>query len=142
MAAGADMKQSKHPGARMTYPKSIAASTYRNRSRSGLTALALAAVMGFLAAGCQVEEKKSAEPAVVTVNPKYNRLHSHVLVRRIKIPTEANLDFAAYSKNVMLADPEWKAVHLPAKLNLAGVSFGNMLQDIKPILDFTPLTDA
>lgn len=126
----------------MPIPKSIAAASYRNRPWSGLAALALVVAMGFLVAGCQVEEKKSAEPAVTTLNAKYNRLHSHVLVRRIKIPTEANLDFAAYSKNVMLADPEWKAVQLPAKLTLAGVTFGNLLQDIKPILDFTPLTDA
>jgi hypothetical protein len=125
----------------MPNPKSTAAKSFRARSRTGLAASALAAAIGILA-GCQVEEKKSAEPAVVTLNAKYNRLHSHVLVRRIKVPTEANLDFAAYSKNVMLADPEWKAVHLPSKLNLAGVTFGNLLQDVKPILDFTPLTDV
>lgn len=101
-----------------------------------------AAVLGLLLTGCQTEDKKTAEPAVITLNAGYNRLHSHVLVRRIRIPTEANLDFAAYAKNVMLVDPEWKAVHPSARLSLKTVTFGGMLQDVKPILDFTPLTDA
>jgi hypothetical protein len=116
------------------------ASSPANRSR--FRAFGLGALLGLLATACQVEEKKSAEPAVVTVNANYNRLHSHVLVRQIKIPTEANLDYAAYAKNVMLADPEWKAVHLPGRLNLAGIGFNGMLQDAKPMLDFTPMTEV
>ncbi|MDB5102573.1 MAG: hypothetical protein JWP91_262 [Fibrobacteres bacterium] len=100
------------------------------------------AVLGLSLSGCQVEEKKTADPSVTTLNQNYNRLHSHVLVRRIKTPTEANLDFAAYSKNVMLADPEWKAVHPATRVTLPGLTFGGMLQDVKPILDFTPLTEA
>lgn len=105
-------------------------------------ALAAFASAALLLAACQVEDKKSSEPAVVTVNPKYNRLHSHVLVRRIKVPTEGNLDYAAYSKNVMLADPEWKAVHPAAKIPISSLGFGGLLLDVKPMLDFTPLTDA
>lgn len=100
----------------------------------GALALALAA--------CQVQEKGSAEPQVITANPGYNRIRSHALVRRVRVPTEANLDFAAYSKNVMLADPEWKAIHPPKKIGIADVSFNGLLKDVKPILDFTPLTDA
>jgi hypothetical protein len=109
--------------------------------RAGLAVPALS-LLAALLAGCQVEEKKSAEPEVITANQNYNRLHSHVLVRQIKVPTEANLDFAAYSKNVMLADPEWKAVHTAKKVKLDGLAFGGLLQEVKPLLDFTPLTDA
>ena len=113
-------------------------------TRTSQHTLLAAAFLGIAAllAGCQVEEKKSAEPDVVTLNPNYNRLHSHVMVRRVRVPTEANLDLAAYSKNVMLADPEWKAVHPAKRVNLADLSFNGLLLDVKPILDFTPLTDG
>jgi hypothetical protein len=42
---------------------------------------------------------------VETLNTEYQRVRSTVLVRRIKKPTRAALDFAAYSKNFMIADP-------------------------------------
>ncbi len=102
---------------------------------------ALAAAALLFSVGCQVEEKRASEPAVITTNPKYNRLHSHVLVRRVKIPTEGYLDYAAYSKNVMLADPEWHAVHPPGKISLASLTFGGQVVEAKPLLDFTPLTE-
>ncbi len=111
-------------------------------SISALGVLGTLGVLGMLLAGCQVEDKKSAEPGVVTINTNYNRLHSHVMARQIKVPTEANLDFAAYSKNVMLADPEWKAVHPAIHVGLKSIAFGGMLPEVKPLLDFTPLTDA
>ncbi len=111
-----------------------------NRLTPGIAAIGLAA--GLILTGCQVAEKSNSEPVVTTVNPNYNRLHSHVLVRRVKTPTEGFLDFAAYSKNVMLADPQWHAVHPTSKISLAAVSFGGKLQEVKPLLDFTPLTDA
>jgi hypothetical protein len=94
-----------------------------------------------LFSGCQVEDKGASEPAVVTVNTKYNRLHSHALVRRVKIPTEGYLDYAAYAKNIMLIDPEWHAIQLPKKIDQKSLSFGGMLAEIKPLIDFTPLTD-
>ncbi|MDB5051535.1 MAG: hypothetical protein JWO30_4606 [Fibrobacteres bacterium] len=124
-----------NPNSAHGYRSSLPAEAVRN-------AAACCLAMGLLLAGCQVEDKKSAEPAVVTVNPNYNRLHSHVLVRNVKIPTEANLDFAAYSKNVMLAEPDWKAVHPGVKINMTSLGFGGLLQEVKPILDFTPLTEA
>jgi alginate O-acetyltransferase complex protein AlgJ len=115
----------------------------RHASATRLTPVTLlSAALALALAACQVEDKKSAEPAVVTDNANYNRLHSHVLVRRVRVPTEANLDFAAYSKNVMLADPEWKAVHPPSRVGLANLPFNGLLQDVKPLLDFSPLTDA
>jgi alginate O-acetyltransferase complex protein AlgJ len=107
-----------------------------------LPASALCAAAGLALTACQVEDKKGSEPSVVTVNNNYNRLHSHVLVRRIKVPTEANLDFAAYSRNVMLADPDWKAAHPPAKLKMESFGFNGLLQDPKAVVGFTALTDA
>ncbi|HKP98289.1 MAG TPA: hypothetical protein VJ385_21340 [Fibrobacteria bacterium] len=124
----------------MIRPESAQGESPARLPRSRTAAAACCAAAGLLFAACQVEDKKSSEPAVVTVNPHYNRLHSHVLVRRIRVPTEANLDFAAYSKNVMLADPDWKAVHPPAKIAIASLGFNGLLQDVKPILDFTPLS--
>jgi hypothetical protein len=43
---------------------------------------------------------------VTTVNGDYARGRSQVLVRRVKRPTRANLDYAAYHANFMNADPE------------------------------------
>ncbi len=103
--------------------------------------LLIAIVTVFFALGCQVEDKRGSEPAVLTTNTNYNRLHSHVLVRQIKIASEAYLDYAAYSKNVMLIDPEWHAVHPPAKISTTGLSFKGKLVEVKPILEFTPLTE-
>src|SRR6185369_6824491 len=114
----------------------------RNCNVTRTASVTLSAALALALSACQVEEKGSAEPAVLTVNPGYNRIRSHALVRRVRVPTEAELDFAAYSKNVMLADPEWKAVHPPKKIGLSDVSFNGLLQDVKPMLDFSPLTAA
>src|SRR4051812_47228921 len=114
----------------------------RNAFVTRAASVTLPAALALALAACQVQEKGSAEPAVVTVNPGYNRIRSHALVRRVRVPTEANLDYAAYAKNVMLIDPEWKAAHPPKRISLSDLSFQGLLQDVKPILDFTPLTDA
>jgi alginate O-acetyltransferase complex protein AlgJ len=112
-------------------------------TRAFATAVTVALPAAALAlAACQVQEKGSSEPAVTTLNPGYNRIRSHALVRRVRVPTEASLDFAAYSKNVMLADPEWKAVHPPRHIVMSDLGFNGLLLDVKAILDFTPLTDA
>lgn len=44
---------------------------------------------------------QSDKPPVVLVNKNYNRISSHVLIRRVLRPTRANLDYAAYDSNVM-----------------------------------------
>jgi hypothetical protein len=103
--------------------------------------LGLALAAG-LQTGCQTEQEGKTEPAVMTLNPGYNRLHSKNLVRRVRIPTEANLDYAAFSKNVLLADPEWHAVRPPSKVFLDSLKFNGLGEEVKAIIDFTPLTDA
>lgn len=117
------------------------------RAVSGPTRIAKSGVAGLLAAAmlfsaCQVEEKGTAEPAVTTLDSGYDRLESRVLARRVKVPTEANLDFAAYSKNVMLADPEPKSVSPRRKIKLDDLLFGSLVVETKAILDFTPLSEA
>ena len=46
-----------------------------------------------------------AHAEVKTLNPGYKRQESAVLVRKIDRPTRANLDFAAYHANFMVAEP-------------------------------------
>lgn len=104
--------------------------------------LSLAASAALLVSACQVAEKGGAEPAVTTLNPRYDRLKSRVMARKVKVPTEANLDYAAYSKNVMLADPEAKTVAPRKKIKLDDLVFGSLVEETKAILDFTPLTEA
>ncbi len=104
-----------------------------------LVQAALAAAV--LLAGCQTAEKGTVDPAVTTLNPGYNRLKSTVLARKVAVPTEANLDFAAYSKNVMLADPEEHEVQPRKKIGIGDLLFGGLVEETKAILDFTPLTE-
>ena len=64
---------------------------------------------------------------VRTLNPGYRRAGAKVLVRQIDRPTRANLDYAAYAANFMIADapPEGPQGNLPA---VAGASpFGGVL---------------
>jgi hypothetical protein len=48
----------------------------------------------------------AAHAHVRTLNARYRRTTSTVLVRQIDLPTRANLDYAAYHANFMIADPE------------------------------------
>src|SRR4051812_30789568 len=43
---------------------------------------------------------------VHTLNSDYDRIRSHVWVRKVDRPTRAALDYAAYHANFMIADPE------------------------------------
>jgi SGNH hydrolase-like domain, acetyltransferase AlgX len=49
--------------------------------------------------------RRLAHAEVSTLNPDYQRQKSAVLVRKIDRPTRANLDFAAYHANFMIAEP-------------------------------------
>jgi hypothetical protein len=79
-------------------------------------ALAAAATAALLAASCagggvaapwpRPEAKAAlAHAEVTTVNTGYRRDGSGVLVRKIARPTRANLDYAAYHANFMIAEP-------------------------------------
>jgi hypothetical protein len=49
--------------------------------------------------------RRLAHAEVSTLNPDYQRQKSAVLVRKIDRPTRANLDYAAYHANFMIAEP-------------------------------------
>lgn len=114
-------------------------------------AIAFTFALSCLGTGCKNKSESqggdaAAEPAaeasVTTVNPNYHRLHSHVLVRSIRKPTLANLDYAAYVENVMLGDSASQTVQLPARVDLAKNTFGGLIQAFHGDIDRTPLTAA
>jgi SGNH hydrolase-like domain, acetyltransferase AlgX len=89
----------------------------RSRLVLRLSHLALGSVVSFASigmAGCQSSarspwhlsntETQRERADVQTLNSNYQRVRSTVLVRQIKKPTRAALDYAAYSKNFMIAD--------------------------------------
>lgn len=82
---------------------------------------------------------------VHTLNKKYNRVTSPFLVRRVTVPTRANLDLAAYADNVTLYDPAAvKQKPKRIKKKLQDITFGGAL-DAATICHFftqTPLTPA
>ena len=81
---------------------------------------------------------------VVTLNDGYQRTKSSVLVRQIRRPTRAALDFAAYHANFMIVDPP------PEELPAAGAKpdpsnpFGATVDKETLVADIarTPLTEA
>ncbi|HEX3698378.1 MAG TPA: hypothetical protein VH374_23600 [Polyangia bacterium] len=81
---------------------------------------------------------------VTTLNDGYARTKSSVLVRQIKRPTRAALDFAAYHANFMIADPPPEEA--PPKGAKADPSnpFGGNIDKETLVADIarTPLTDS
>ena len=57
----------------------------------------------FGSSGRKEDPSLTAGP-VQLINKNYDRLNSKVLIRKIMVPTRANLDFAAYAENVVRAD--------------------------------------
>jgi alginate O-acetyltransferase complex protein AlgJ len=75
------------------------------------------------------------------LNKNFNRLSSHVTIRKIVKPTLANLDYAAYIANPVRRDPQsFQPKAPPKKIILSDCSFGGVLsrQCAKP--ESTPLT--
>jgi alginate O-acetyltransferase complex protein AlgJ len=78
-----------------------------------------------------------------TLNKNFIRLKSRVMVREIKIPTLANLDYAAYTANPVRFDPQPMYPKTPAKKpTLADCNFNHAISDQCANLSQTPLTDA
>jgi alginate O-acetyltransferase complex protein AlgJ len=111
-----------------------------------------------MCAGCGVKhlkfpwplkpEDKAATAAtaeVQTVGPKYDRTRSKVLVRKVLRPTRANLDYAAYHKNVVTYSPGGQEpAGIAAAVPPEEKVFGGVLVpgSIKSSLAQTPLTEA
>jgi hypothetical protein len=77
------------------------------------------------------------------VNKNYNRITSRVMIRKIAVPTLANLDFAAYYANPVRFDPAPQSPKKPAKkAGLADMTFNGALISQCATLSQTPLSDA
>ncbi|HUI90954.1 MAG TPA: hypothetical protein VLX68_01795 [Chitinivibrionales bacterium] len=77
-----------------------------------------------------------------TVNKGYNRITSRTMIRRISVPTLANLDYAAYTANPVRFDPQAVNPKRPPKqIGLAGLTFGGTVTDVCATLAKTPLTN-
>jgi hypothetical protein len=107
------------------------------RSKRSLLAGLLAGVL--LLAGCGEER---ARAGYRTLNPGYSRVSSRVLAREVQVPTRANLDYAAYSGNVMLWDSPADPVRLPQAPTAEGLRFGGLLNDPRASAEELPLTPA
>jgi hypothetical protein len=76
-----------------------------------------------------------------TLNKNFNRLKSHVVVRKIVIPTAANLDCAAYLANPVRYDPQPVKPRRPEKkISIAELTFGGAISSPCARLSQTPLT--
>lgn len=75
--------------------------------------------------------------------PRYDRLSSNVMARTIEQPTLANLDYAAYNANPILADRDRPKHTRPSgKIPLDSMTFGCRISEVKDRLEQTPLTPA
>lgn len=66
---------------------------------------------------------------VRTLNGRYNRVSSQVLVRQVTNVTRANLDWAAYHANFMIADPAPEAAELPTGTATVNKPFKGLLDE-------------
>jgi alginate O-acetyltransferase complex protein AlgJ len=77
----------------------------------------------------------------VELAPKYNRVKSRAMVRKVQTPTLANLDYAAYTANPILFDPKMPKPKMPGKkVSLIELSFDNLFSQQCDSLNATPLT--
>jgi alginate O-acetyltransferase complex protein AlgJ len=77
------------------------------------------------------------------VNKNFNRITSRVMIRKIAVPTLANLDYAAYGANPVRFDPAPQSPKQPAKKAALGeMTFGGSLINQCATLSQTPLTEA
>ena len=78
-----------------------------------------------------------------TLNKNFNRIQSHVMVRKITSPTLANLDCAAYFANPVRYDPQPVKPHRPAKkIGIADLTFSGAISSPCTRLSQTPLTET
>ena len=87
------------------------------------------------------ERGPAAEHADVhTLNPDYQRERSQVWVREVTRPTRANLDYAAYHANFMIADPEPETPLTATAAPDTSHPFGGLLESLTSDLAKTPLS--
>lgn len=75
------------------------------------------------------------------INKNFNRVTSRVMIRSIPVPTQANLDYAAYSANPIRFDHQPVTPKKPAKkIGLEALTFGGALASPCISLSQTPLS--
>jgi len=73
--------------------------------------------------------------------PKYNRIKSNAMVRKISKPTLANLDYAAYHANAVILEKERaKPSQTPSAVKLEDITFEGLVSDVKNAIGETPLS--
>ncbi len=78
-----------------------------------------------------------------TLNKNFDRIKSHVMVRKIASPTLANLDCAAYFANPVRYDPQAVRPKNPEKkIGIADLSFGGAISSACSRILQTPLTET
>lgn len=82
----------------------------------------------------------SAAPYTELV-PEFDRVESRAMVRRIAVPTLANLDYAAYNANPVRHDPKKFKPKPENDVTVKGMQFGGALVSIVNTIGETPLTD-
>jgi len=88
-----------------------------------------------------ISQAISAQP-YVELTPNFNRARSNCMVRKVSVPTLANLDYAAYNANPVLYEEQKVKPKKPAEpVTLASIQFGGALADVVDDIRQTPLTD-
>lgn len=78
-----------------------------------------------------------------TLNKKFNRIKSHVMVRKVGTPTLANLDCAAYFANPVRYDPQRVKPKKPLKkIGIADLCFNGAIVSPCAGISGTPLTET
>jgi len=83
----------------------------------------------------------SAQPFEELV-PKFNRIKSNAMVRKVETPTLANLDYAAYISNPVRYKPDKFRPKKPKeKIALKDISFSGKVTSVCNTINETPLTE-
>jgi alginate O-acetyltransferase complex protein AlgJ len=99
-------------------------------------------VIGAVTATLLLTAFVSAKPYQDLV-PKFNRMKSNAMVRKIEKPTLANLDYAAYTSNPVLFEKQkFKPKKPDEAVTLESMDFGGRISQTCNSIDKTPLTDA
>ncbi len=88
--------------------------------------------------GCKPVEP----PSVTTVNSGYDRLHSRVLIRRVSLPVRAQLDWAAWSNDMIRVDTGRCTPGILGKINSDSLHFGGLFDRVETSFDRLPLSKA
>lgn len=73
--------------------------------------------------------------------PKFSRTKSNAMVRKIQLPTLANLDYSAYNSNPVLFEPQNFNPKKPAQpVSINSITFEGLIADPAPEISKTPLT--